>query len=76
MIIGVLSCRYQETMDYIVKELKLKVDMGHGRAFAENGNIYYIIDNPQQAYGLKLDGYIKAPNYYTLEDIVKSRIGL
>lgn len=45
-----------------------------GRATMKNGDIYQIVMSPEQAQGYEFDDYVKAPGYYTLEDVVKSRL--
>lgn len=75
MLIAILSSNFHSTLEWARNELKVNT-VNISRRFLKDDkeNEYYIINNPEQAYGFKFDKYIKAPDFETLEDIVRSRI--
>lgn len=80
MNVAVLSCNKSGTIDWLTRLLrdpnnpnKPNVVMSQGIVLM-GGDKYFVITEETQIRGLEIDAYMKSPNYWTLEDTVKSRI--
>jgi hypothetical protein len=74
-MIAVLSCRFGATVEWLMNTKRLEIISKSGRIMTDEfGKKYMIITNEQQAYGIYFESYIRAPDFYTLEDVVKTRI--
>jgi hypothetical protein len=77
MIILVLSGgNYRSASNYIKENNNIKHEnMMHRELIDVEDNKFIIVDTIEHVRGIHADKYIKAPDYWTLEDEVKSRIG-
>lgn len=72
--IAVLSSDFSSTAAWIMNTFKVKeANLMRRRFLLEDGKVMYIVSDFAQAYGMRFTEYVKAPNYFTLEDVVRSR---
>lgn len=75
MRIAVLSCNFHETLNWLMTTNdKSQVKLSRSLVISEKGDEYFIISTIEQAHEMEFNKYIKAPDYYTLEDVVKTRV--
>jgi len=73
--IAILSNHYSATVTWIKHFFEIeKFDIRNNHFTTKDGNTYYIISYKEQALGMDFDSYIKAPDYESLEDVVRQRI--
>jgi len=74
--IAVVSTRTDATINWLrltVLEGK-PIKVNHERNFVECGDTaYHIINRKEQAYGFRFDGYLVAPDYESVLDVVRTR---
>jgi hypothetical protein len=74
-LIAVLSSNFNQSIVWLREQYNIvEVNKMNRKARDINGNIYIIVDIPMMAYGYEFSSYLKAPDFFTLEDVVKSRI--
>jgi hypothetical protein len=79
-LIAVICCDGMRAWRWLLEEyssinLGVKESNRQARTITfNNGNTYILIDNISQAHGYEFVDYIKSPDFYSLEDVVKSRI--
>lgn len=74
---AILSSDYAATRIWFEKEYNnwiRKYDAVRRTYTLDNGGQYTIISHESEARGMEFDSYVKSPDYYTLEDVVKTRI--
>lgn len=75
MKIAVLSSHIKQTIDWLKKEYKIKSFNTDTNVMTDyDGHSYHIISRPEHIYGHMFNQYIKAPDFYTLEDLVKAQV--
>lgn len=78
--IAILSCNLERTIEWAVNTLGVnRIDMSARRLVKANAHgdhliTYIIIQNTEEALSWEFKEYIRAPDYFTLEDTVKERI--
>jgi hypothetical protein len=75
--IAVLSSNFAATLMWMERfsSLNIKeINIGNRTAKDHEGNVYLVVTEPEQVRGYLFTDYIKAPDYFTLEDVVKSQI--
>lgn len=73
--IAILSSNYNKTIDWINKEYDVKeINVTERRITLVNGDILVIISHMAMLLGYEFDSYRKAPDFETLENLVKLRI--
>lgn len=74
--IVILSSNFHQTLQWALSRYEgiTAANISQRWLKDKNGQEYYIIDRPEQIYGFEISGYVKAPDFQSLEDIVKLRI--
>lgn len=72
--IAILSCNWERTVEWAVNELGVTNINVNNRAMKNKNQRFIVIDEKEQCLSWEFSGYLKAPDYETLEDIVKTRI--
>ncbi len=79
MQVAVLSCRFHDTLYWLVyvhigKRYVKEINEQCRRVEDTSEDLYYIVSRDEHALGMEFDRYLIAPDYHSLEDTVKSRI--
>jgi len=73
--IAVLSSNLTQSLEWLRSRYEIEtIDILNRWCRAKNGTEYYIVSNYNHMIGFEFSGYIKAPDFETLEDLVKTRI--
>lgn len=73
--IAILSSNPNKTLEWAKEHLKIgTINFSNRWLKDKQGQEYYIVSIPDEVYGFEFGGYIKAPDFETLEDIIKTRI--
>lgn len=73
--IAILSSNFNETIQWIKRNFEIESLNISTREFTtKTGSRYIIIMKEEQVRGIHFADYIKSPDYYTLEDIVKAQV--
>lgn len=80
MNVAVLSCHKNSSIEWLVRLLGAgpKPDKPHVMKTQSivmmGADKYFVVTDPLELRGLMIDTYMKAPDYFTLEDEAKSRL--
>ena len=73
--VAVLSSNLEASLVWLKDQFKCKRFLATSRIFiSEDDTRYFIVSISEHIKGMEFDNYIKAPDYYSLEDDLKSRI--
>ena len=73
--VAVVASSIHETIDWLKSQYKVReINGAQRRITMENGDVYIIVTLPEHARACEFHKYIVAPNYFTLEDEVRTRI--
>lgn len=73
--VAVLSSNLETTIEWLKGFGECEVKLAERKViFNKSKRVYVIIQNIEQAYAWEFSTYICAPDYFTLEDVVKTRI--
>mgnify|MGYP003575711464 CR=1 FL=1 len=74
-MIAILSCNIHATWKWASKTFEIQTDnMAHRTFTTMDGKEYIIVVFPEHARGMLFESYLKAPDYETLEDLIKTRL--
>lgn len=74
-MIAILSSNYRETMNWVQQTFNIKLMRHSDWSFVtEDGREYMIITRPEQVGKLRFEEYLRAPDFFTLEDVVKAQV--
>jgi hypothetical protein len=73
--IAVLHCNLDNTISWLKQNYEISsVSINRNMAVGTDGTLYVLVSNKDQILGWEFNSIIKAPSFYTLEDLARTRL--